>query len=414
MIKLNPFSTPEPGTALGRLMQQTHTIQGAVVKSLVEQGHRHVLENSRSLEQALFRPVRQRQESAPQEKGHQLQAWIHISRLDNDLEVFDQESRNLFASQPDAQTGLQKIAQRNEQLTTRAEQRKALLNRRAEWTAATPPRSSELDPITEPILLSAPLNPVLLKQDLEKTLKHVNALDEEIASLDSVIKKQPQPLSRVEEDIFIRRRNAMTEYRNAWATGRLKSSSQLKASLGLSPMRKSLEQGLERSKQLALLDLTLHRQDRLVETAHLKGLDDRFSPGAVKAAREAIVNLRDAWKNGSLDATSFEGINTVMFISKANNQRKKLELAAINNGYVRLNTVPRTQQAGSSQQPEPVNKLAHRDSDMHALNVATRQKIEDDDIRHLLADLEVGFLENYTNLLNNLVLYTRRTEAHGY
>ncbi|QHF46279.1 hypothetical protein PspS35_21720 [Pseudomonas sp. S35] len=106
MIKLNPFSTPEPGTALGRLMQQTHTIQGAVVKSLVEQGHRHVLENSRSLEQALFRPVRQRQESAPQEKGHQLQAWIHISRLDNDLEVFDQESRNLFASQPDAQTGL--------------------------------------------------------------------------------------------------------------------------------------------------------------------------------------------------------------------------------------------------------------------------------------------------------------------
>ncbi|WP_159936713.1 hypothetical protein [Pseudomonas sp. S35] len=262
--------------------------------------------------------------------------------------------------------------------------------------------------------MSAPLNPVLLKQDLEKTLKHVNALDEEIASLDSVIKKQPQPLSRVEEDIFIRRRNAMTEYRNAWATGRLKSSSQLKASLGLSPMRKSLEQGLERSKQLALLDLTLHRQDRLVETAHLKGLDDRFSPGAVKAAREAIVNLRDAWKNGSLDGTSFEGINTVMFISKANNQRKKLELAAINNGYVRLNTVPRTQQAGSSQQPEPVNKLAHPDSDMHALNVATRQKIEDDDIRHLLADLEVGFLENYTNLLNNLVLYTRRTEAHGY
>lgn len=302
MKKTHHVSTPTHAGTVIRLIQPTQFIQHTVFNSLSHQGHQHMLDNTRNLEQILFRPISQMPELGSQEKGHQLQAWMHISRLDSALKAFDQESHVRFASQPDANTSLQALSQRTEQLTDRLKERNALLDRRSAWTGATPPPPSDLDPITLSVLPAAPLNSKLFAQDLEQAVKHVNALDNQTAQLDQHIKQRPQPLSQAEENIFIKQRNAITEYRNAWATGRLKGSSQLKTTMGLVPERKRLEQNLERANQSTPVELALERLERTVETARSNGLGEKLSPASVSDAREALGNLRDAWHNGSLMA----------------------------------------------------------------------------------------------------------------
>lgn len=405
MIRPTPFSPPESGATLGRLVQQTHFIQGAVVKSLVDQGHSHLLGNTRSLEHALLRPISRMPESAPQEKGHQLQAWMHVSRLDAALEAFDQESRKRFALQPDANTRLQALAQRNEQLATRVEARNALMDRRAAWAAATPPASSELDPITLHVLLPAPLNSRLTAQDLKQAVKHVNALDKETGLLDAHIKQQPHPLSQVEEDIFIKQRNALTEYRNAWATGRLKGSSQFTTTVGLTPERKRLEQNLERNHQSAPVELTLHRLERTLETAHRHGVGEKLSPQAVNAARNALANLRDAWRNGRLDGSSEAGMDPMLILTSPNNQRIKLELAVIEHAFVQLNTVPRTEQAGSAKDRQAFKALIQSANNTHVKHAAIRQLKDDNKQRALIAELNTDLHTLYTDLRSHLAIH---------
>ncbi|MGH8452663.1 hypothetical protein [Pseudomonas sp.] len=411
MTKSNLFSEHVPRGALGRLILQTHAIQEAVVKSLVGQGHQHMLENTRNLEQALFSPVSRMPDSAPQEKGHRLQAWMHLSRIDSALAAFDQESRRRFASQPDARTSLQTLAQRNEQLATRVEERNTLLERRAAWAAPTSPPSCEVDPIAVPVLLAAPLNNRLTAQELEQAVKHVNALDKETGLLDQHIQKQPQPLSQVEENIFIRQRNAITEYRNAWATGRLKGSSQFKTTMGLIPERKRLEQNLERNAQSAPVELTLHRLERTVESAHRNGLGEKLSPDAINAARDALGNLRDAWHNGSLDGSSVEGMNPMLVLTSPNKRRIKLELAVIENGFVQLNTIPRTEQAGNEQDRQDFKALIHSANNTHVKLAAIGQLKENNKQRSLVAELNTDLRNLYTDLRNDLALH-RMTTSH--
>ena len=404
MIRIKQFSTPGPGTALGSLVQQTHVIQGAVAKSMVGQGHRHLLDNTRGLEQKLLSPVSQMPASTTQDKGHQLQAWMHLSRIDNTLETFDQESRTLIASSPNAHTSLHNLTQRNERMTARLDERKALLDRRSAWAAPTPPASSAPDPVNLPALAAAPINTSLPTKDLEKVVKHVNASDEKIAQLDSHIKKQPLPMSQAEEDIFIAQRNAQTEYRNAWATGRLNGTSQLKSTLGLAPQRKHLEQNLERSQQLAPLELTLHRLDRTLETARHNGLGDKLSQEAVDAARKALVNLRDAWSSGSLDSSSRNGMNPAWILTSPNKQRIELELAVIQKAFVQLNLVPRTEQAGSAQARQDFNKLIHSSAATHLKQVAINQHKDDNRHRAQVAELNTDLRTLYTDLEKHLAL----------
>lgn len=409
MIEPTPHSIAERGATVGRLIQQAHAIQTAVAHSLVSQGHTHMLDTTRRLEQHLLHPVSQMQDSAAQEKGHQLQAWMHVSRINDALESFDQESRRLFAAQPDARTTLQAIHQRNEQLSARVQARNALLERRAAWAAATPPPSSELDPITVPVLRPAPLSNRLNTPGLEQAVKHINALEKQLSALDMHIKQQPPPISHAEEDILIRQRNSLTEYRNAWATGRLQGSSQLKTTLGLVPERKRLEQNLERYKQLAPLELTLHRLERTVEAAHRSGLGEKLLPQAVAAARDALVNLRDAWRNGSLDGSSIEGMNPVLVLTPSNNRRIKLELAVIENGFVQLNAVPRTERAGSDQDQLDFKALIHSTGKTHVKLGAIHQLKESNKQRALVAELNTDLLNIYNALNNNLALHRMTT-----
>lgn len=403
MISFNRCSAPQPGTTLVQLLRQTRVIQEAVVNSLVEQGHRHRLENSQNLEQALFQPISQMPESAPQEKGHQLQAWMHISRLDDALKAFDQESRRRFASRPDAQTGLQQIRQRDEQLTARIEERNVLLDRRTAWGSATPPLSNELDPITLLALPPAPLNGGLCTQDLKQAIKHVNALEKEIALLDSHIKQQPQPMSQVEENILIRQRNTMTEYRNAWATGLLKGSSQFKTAAGINRERKRLEQDLERARQLAPLELALHRLERTLENAHRSNLGGKFPENRVDSARNALIHLRDAWRDGSLDGTSENGMKSTL-ITGSNKRRLKLELAAIEKGYVQLDAVSRTEQAGNPQARLEFHGLIHSDKPTPLKAAAINQALNENKQRKLVADLNTELTAIYLDLRDNLVI----------
>lgn len=403
MIRSKPISAP--GATLGRLVQQTHSIHEAVVKSLVEQGHRHRLDHTRSLEQTLFRPIRQMPENAPQEKGHHLQAWMHVSRIDGALQTFDQESRRCFASQPDERTSLQAIQQRNEQLTARVEQRNALLDRRAAWGAATPPPSSELDPITVPALQPAPLSNRLSGHGLEQAVKHINVLEKEVDLLDAHIKQQPQPIAHAEEDIFLRQRNAMTEYRNAWATGRLQGSSQFKTAIGLVPERKRLEQNLERHKQLAPLELALHRMERTLETVQHNKLGDKLSPQAASAARKSLVNLRDAWHSGSLDGSSAEGMNPLLVLTPPNKRRIKLELAVIEKGFVQLNATPRAEQPSSPQDQQDFKALMHSANNAQVKMAAINQLKESNKQRALVAELNTDLRTIYTHLKNNLALH---------
>lgn len=404
MIRLKQFSTLGPGTALGSLVQQTHAIQGAVAKSMVGQGHRHLLDNTRGLEQQLLSPVSQRQASTTQDKGHQLQAWMHLSRIDSALETFDKESRTLIGAPPNAHTSLHNLTQRNDRVTARLQERKALLDRRAAWETPTPPPSSALDPITLPALPAAPINTSLPTKDLEKAFKHVNASDEKIARLDSHIKKQPLPITQAEQDIFIAQRNAQTEYRNAWATGRLKGTSQFKSTLGLAPQRKHLEQNLERSQQLGPLELTLHRLDRTLETAKRNGLGDKLSQDAVDAARKALVNLRDAWGSGSLDRSSRKGMDPAWILTPPNKQRIELELAVIQKAFVQLNAVPRTEQAGSAQARQDFNKLIHSSAATHLKQVAINQHKDDNRHRAQVAELNTDLRTIYTDLEKHLAL----------
>lgn len=404
MIGMKQFFAPAPHEALTRLLQQTHSIHATVAKSLVKQGHQHLLENTRNLEQTLLQPLNRLPDTCAQEKGHQLQAWMHLSRIEKNLEAFDQESRSLAASRPDAHSSLQNITKHNERLASRVEARDALLDRRAAWAAATAPQSSALDPITLPVLPVASLNSKLAKQDLEQAVKHVNALDSEVASLDGYIKQQTQPISREEEDIFIAQRNALTEYRNAWATGRLKGTSQFKTSIGLTPQRKHLEQNLERSKQLAPLELTLHRLDRTLETAKRNGLDDKLSQDAVDAARKALVNLRDAWGSGSLDRSSKNGMNPTWILTSPNKQRIELELAVIQKAFVQLNAVPRTEQAGSAQARQDFTQLIHSSAATHLKQVAINQHKDDNRHRAQVAELNTDLRTIYTELEKHLAL----------
>lgn len=396
---------PAPPATLGRLVQQTHSLHEAVVTSLVGQGHRHMLDHTRGLEDTLFGPISRTPERAPQESGHRLQAWMHVSRINDALEAFDQESRRCFATQPDDRTSLRAIQQRCEQLTARVEQRNALLDRRAAWTAATPPLSSELDPITLAVLQPAPLNNSLGRLGLEQAVKHINVLEKEIALLDLHIQQQPQPISLAEEDIFIRQRNAMVEYRNAWATGRLKGSSHFKSTIGLIPERKRLEQNVERYKQLAPLELTLHRLERTVDTAQRSGLGEKLSPQAVSAARDALVNLRDAWHNGSLDGSSAEGMNPVLVLTSPNKQRIKLEMAVIENGFVQLKAAPRTEDVGAAQDRLDFDALIHSANSAHVKLAAIHQRKENNKQRALVAELNTDLLNIYTHLKNRLALY---------
>ncbi len=403
MIRLKQFFAPAPHEALTRLLQQTHSIHATVARSLVKQGHQHMLENTRNLEQTLLHPPSRLPENTAQEKGHQLQAWMHLSRIENTLEAFDQESRSLVNSQPDASASLQKITQRNELLASRVEAREALQDRREAWAAATAPQSSGLDPITLAVLPVASLNPTLAKQDLEQAVKHVNALDREVASLDGYIKQQPQPISREEEDIFIAQRNALTEYRNAWATGRLKGTSQFKSSIGLTPERKRLEQNLERSKQLATLELTLHRLERTLEAVHSNGLGEKLQPGAVNAAREALIQLRDAWRAGSLDGSSSKGMDPLLVLTSSNGRRLKLELGVIDKAFIQLQAIPRTEQANSAQERRDFNKLTHaRTAKPQVKQAAIIREQADNKQRALVSELNTDLRNLYTELRNNL------------
>lgn len=411
MFGSKPFPAYQPGATVGRLVQQTHAIHEAVVNSLVGQGHRHTLDSCRRLEQTLSRPINRMPDSAPQEKGHQLQAWMHLSRIDDALETFDQESRRHFAVQPDERTSLQALQQRYEQLTARVEQRNALLERRAAWTAATPPPPSELDPISLVVLQPAPLSNQLSGQGLEQAVKHINVLEKEIALLDSHIKQQPQPISHAVEDIFLRQRNAMTECRNAWATGRLKGSSQFKSTLGLVPERKRLEQNLERHNQSAPVELALHRLERIVDAAQRNGLEEKLSPQAVDAARDALVNLRDAWHSGKLDGSSIEGMNPVLVLTPPNNRRIKLELGVIEKGFVQLDAVPRTEQAGNAEDRAQFKALIHSANSAHVKQAAIGQLKDSNKQRALVAELNTDLRTIYTDLRNNLAVH-RMTASH--
>lgn len=405
MTRPEVFPSNPLGSTVGQLFQQTRAIHEAVVNSLVGQGHRHILDNARRLEQTLFSPVSPMPASAPQDRGHQLQAWMHISRINDALATFDQQSRSHFAVQPDDRTSLQVLQQRYAQLTARVEQRTALLDRRAAWATAAPPPPCELDPITVAVLQPAPLSKQLSGHGLEQAVKHINVLDKQIALLDSHIRQQPLPLSHAEEDLFLKQRNAMTDYRNAWATGRLKGSSQFKSSIGLVPERKRLEQNLERHKQLASVELTLHRLDRTVDTAQRNGLGDKLSSQAVDAARGALVNLRDAWRNGNLDGSSIEGMNPALLLTAPNNRRIKLELAVIEKGFVQLNAVPRTEQADSAQERAQFKSLVHSNTSMHVKQAAISQLKESNKQRALVAELNTDLRNIYTDLANNLALH---------
>ena len=404
MIRLKQFFTPEPRPALAQLAQQTHAIQAAVAKSLVSQGYEHVQGKTRNLEVMLERPVSPAVQLAPQEKGHGLQAEIHRTRLGGAREAFDQQSRELLAKQKNVQPSLHALNQYQEQLTTRVEQRSTLQNRYAAWSAATPPASSTLDPIPVPALPPAPLDKRLPARAQEQAVKHINASDKEIALLDSHIRQQPQPISQEEEGILFRQRNAVTHYRNAWATGLLQGTSQFKSSIGLSPERKHLEQSLERHRQQTPVELALHRLDRTVETAHRNGLGEKLSPDAVNAARNALVNLRDAWSKGSLDGSSSNGMNPAWVMTSSNQQRINLELAAIEKAFVQLNAIPRTEQANSAQDRLDFNNLIHSSAGTHVKQAAINQRKNDNQHRAQVAELNTDLRNIYTELTNNLAL----------
>jgi hypothetical protein len=405
MIGSKPLPAYQPGATLGRLFQQTHAIHEAVVESLVGQGHRHILDKCRHLEHALFGPISRMPDSAAQEKGHQLQAWMHSSRIDEALAALDQESRKHFAVQPDDKTSLHALQQRYEQLAARVERRDALLDRRAAWAAAIAPPSCELDPITVAVLPPAPLSNQLGGHTLEQAVKHINALEKEIALLDNHIRQEPQPLSHAEEEIFLRQRNAMTESRNAWATGRLKGSSQFKSSLGLVPERKRLEQSLERHRQLAPVELTLHRLERTVETVQRNGLGEKLSAQAVDAARDVLVNLREAWRNGKLDGSSIEGMNPALLLTPPNNRRIKLELAVIEKAFVQLDAVPRTEQAGIAEERAQFKAVIDSANSMHVKHAAISQLKERNKQRALVAELNTDLRTIYTDLKSTLALH---------
>jgi len=399
--------SPAPTTNTLENEQRINRLNGKIIKKNLALLNEH--KQIKQCMRDLLAPIPAAQFEPTLEKGPLIEAKINVARLDKAVDELRTTSKVFIESSPGDRMTIAGLKQR-------ASQRVALLEQRDAWAAGNPPASGETGQARIELVSPHPMNRQLPPKHVEQAEKHMARLDNKIASLEKHIEMlidayALKGLSHADEKSLLGLRNKLVEYRNQWAAGDFAGTGDLKALLGVHPastLRQQIEHDIDKQTHTLVLSGTLDLLDKTLETAGKLNLHDNMDQPAFDIARESIANLRQAWLNGDLDASSAKGmrrtLNRSLGSQPADKLRITLEQDVILNAHMQL--------TASKRHDNPANLASDPRANMPLLS-ANIQKANIENIRKLpIKEMNLDLKAIYYGLLSTLPLYPLAQETN--